>query len=83
MHNPNYKAIVCMHFTCIARYRAILTCKLKYGHNFWTDRPIFKIFSDTWSEYVLQFTTETSMSIALTLKDISHFKILIMQYLEN
>ena len=44
MDNPNYKERVCMHFSGIARYCVILTCKLKYGHNFWTACPILKIF---------------------------------------
>ena len=37
MDNPNYKERVCMHFTGIARYSVIFTCKLKCGHNFWTN----------------------------------------------
>ena len=34
MDNPTHKVKVCMHFTGIARYCVILTCKLKYVHNF-------------------------------------------------
>ena len=33
-------------------------CKVKYGNNFWTDCPILKIFSDTWSENVLPLITK-------------------------
>ena len=83
MDNPNYKERVCMHFSGIARYCVILTCKLKYGHNFWTACPILKIFSDTWSENILPFTTENTISIRLILKEKLHSKILIMSYLEN
>ena len=83
MENPNYKDLVWMHYTGIARYCAILICKLKYGHNFWTGCPILKILSATWSENVFQFMAEKSMLIALKLKEILHLKILIMQYLEN
>ena len=83
MDNPNYKDIVCMHYTGIARYCAILMCSLKFGHNFWTGCPILKIFSGTWAENILPFMTENSMSIALKLKEILHLKKLIMQYLEN
>ena len=83
MDNPNYKERVCMHFSGIARYCVILTCKLKYGHNFWKACPILKIFSGTWLETVFQFTRENIISIRLILKEILHSKILIMSYLEN
>ena len=83
MDNPNYKERVCMYFSGIARYCVILTCKLKYGHNFWTACPILKIFSGTWLENVLPFTTENTISIRLILKEILHSKILIMSYLKN
>ena len=83
MDNPNYKERVCMHFSGIARYCVILTCKLKYGHNFWTACPILQIFSGTWSENVLSFTTENTISIRLILKEILYSKILIISYLEN
>ena len=83
MDNLNYKERVCMHFSGIASYCVILTCKLKYGHNFWTACPILKIFSGTWSENILPFTTENIISIRLILKEILHSKILIMSYLEN
>ena len=82
MDNPSYKERV-MYFSCIARYCVILTCKLKYGHNFWTACPILKIFSGTWSENGLPFTTENTISIRLILKEMLHSKILIMSYLEN
>ena len=60
MDNLNYKERVCMHFSGIAHYCVILTCKLKYGHNFWTACPILKIFSGTWSDNVSPFTTENN-----------------------
>ena len=83
MNNPNYNERVWMHFTGIACYCVILTWKLKYGHNFWTACPILKIFSGTWSENVLPFITENTISIGLKLKEILYSKIIIMQYLEN
>ena len=83
MDNPNYNERVCMHFSGIARYCVILTCKLKYGHNFWTACPILKIFSGMWSENILPFTTQNAISLRLILKEILHSKILIMSYLEN
>ena len=76
MDNPNYKERVYMHFTGIVRYCVILTCKLKYGHNFWTACLILKIFSGTWSDNVLPSNTENTISLGLQLKEILHSKIL-------
>ena len=76
MDNPNHKERVCMHFTGIARYCVILTCKLKYVHNFWMACPILKIFSGTWSDNVKPFITENRISIELMIKEILHSKIL-------
>ena len=69
----NEKERVCMHLTGIARYCVIFTCKLKYGYNFWTTRPIWKIFSAAWSRNNLPFITENTISIWLKLKAIWGF----------
>ena len=76
MDNPNYEERVYIHFTGIARYCVILICNLKYVHNFWTTCPIWKIFSGTWSNNVLQFIAENTISIGLKLKEILNSKIL-------
>ena len=65
MDKPNDKERVCMHFSGIARYYVILT--KKYGDNFWTTCPIFKIFSAAWSGNSFQFITENTISIWLKL----------------
>ena len=70
---PNDKERVCMHLTGIARYCVIFTCKLKYGHNFWTTWPIWNIFSAALSGNGLLFITENTISIRLKLKEIWYF----------
>ena len=77
-----------MRFTGIAHYCVILTCNLKFVHNFWTACSISKIFSGTWSDSILRFIKENAIPIALKLKEILNSKMLIwkywiMQYLEN
>ena len=76
MDNPNFKERVCMHLTGIACDCVILTCNLKYVHNFWTACPILEIFSGTWSDNVLPFITENSISIGLKVKEILNSKVL-------
>ena len=56
MDKPNDKERLYMHFTCIASYCVTFTYELKYGHNFWTACPIWKIFSTGCLGNVLQFT---------------------------
>ena len=49
MDKPNDKERIYKYFTCIACYCVIFTYKLKFGHNFWTACPIWKIFSTSCS----------------------------------
>ena len=83
MDKLNDKERIYMHFTCITCYCVTFTYKLKYGNNFWTACPIWKIFSPACTGNTFPFTSENTITIWLILKKIWHSKILIMQYLEN
>ena len=83
MDKPNDKERIYKYFTCIACYCVIFTYKLKYGHNFWTACPIWKIFSTSCSGNAYAFTTSYTITMRFKLKKIWQSKMLIMQYLEN
>ena len=63
------KERIYMHFTCIACYCVTFTYKLKFGHNFWTACPIWKIFSTSYSGNVLSFTTLNAITILFKCKE--------------
>ena len=67
MDKPKDKERIYMHFTCIACYCVTFIYKLKFGHNFWTACPIWKIFSTSYWGNVLSFTTLNAITIWLKL----------------
>ena len=68
MDKPKDKERIYIYYTCIACYCATFTYKLKFGHNFWTACPIWKIFSTSCSGNVLSYTTSIAITIWLQLK---------------
>ena len=71
MDKPKDKERIYMYFTCIACYCVTFTYKLKFGHNFWTAYPIWKIFSTSYSGNVLSFTASNAITLIKIKEDMA------------